>query len=136
MLDKEVRESEFFLKVAKEVYDLRLDRYVERARGLVGDDQARAQREHARDPHAALLAAGKLRRKVRQLAVLDIHLLQQLAGAPRDLGIARALVHGERLAQDVAHAHLRVQSSVEVLEDHLHLAPQRAKLGAAQGSDV
>src|SRR5438046_8279871 len=89
-----------FLQVAQQVHHLRLDRDVERAGGLVGDDQARAHREHARDAHAALLASGELRGKVRQLAALEIHLLEQLADAPRDLGVARALVNGERLAQD------------------------------------
>src|SRR5881409_2325747 len=110
--------------------------WIEMSSALVGNDQARAHREHARDPHPALLAAGKFRGKVRELAVLETHLLQQLADADCDFAVARALVHGERLAQDVAHAHLGVQASVEVLEDHLHLAPQRAQLGAAQGGDV
>src|SRR5258705_2881421 len=82
------------------------------------------------------LAAGKLRRKVRELALLEAHLLEQLADAACDFGIAWALVHGERLAQDVAHAHPRVQARIEVLEDHLHLAPQGAQLGAAHLGDI
>src|SRR5207249_6263684 len=74
--------------------------------------------------------------EVRELAVLATQLFRELADAACGLGVARALVHGDRLAQDVAHAHTRVQPRVEVLEDHLHLAPQAAQLGSAQGRDV
>ena len=121
--DEQIREPQVFLQVAQQVHHLRLDRDVEGARRLVGHDEARAHCEHARDSDAALLAARELRGEVRELAVLETYLLQQLADAACDFGLARALVHGERLAQDVAHAHLRVEPRVEVLEDHLHLAP-------------
>ena len=48
-------------QLAQQLEDLRLDRDVERADGLVGDQHARARRQRARDRDALALPAGQLR---------------------------------------------------------------------------
>ena len=48
----------------------------------------------------------------------------------------RELVDGQRLADDRADRHARVQRRVRILEDDLHVARQRAQLVAAQRGDV
>jgi len=107
------------------------------ARRLIGHDQARAHREHARDPDAALLASGKLRGEVRELAVLETHLAPEARGCgPRfsaSLGRSCTVSASRRISRTRISG---FKSRVEVLEDHLHLAPQRAQLGAAQCGDV
>ena len=58
--DEDVGQRELVLQVVEEVDDLRLDRDVERRDGLVGDDQARVERQGARDADALPLAAREL----------------------------------------------------------------------------
>ena len=52
----------------------------------------------------------------------------------RSLALARDAVDRERLADDRADRLARVERRVRVLEDHLHLAPQRAQLRARRGA--
>src|SRR3712207_8070985 len=50
--DDDVGEAEPLLQLLEQVHDLRLDRDVEGADGLVGDDQLGVQRDGAGDPDA------------------------------------------------------------------------------------
>ena len=50
--------------------------------------------------------------------------------------IARFAVHLERLADDIAHAHARVQRAVRVLVDHLHAPPDRPHAILVVAGDV
>ena len=49
---------------------------------------------------------------------------------------AGELVDDQRLADDAADAHARVQRGVRVLEDHLHLAAEEAQLVALDAAEV
>ena len=60
--NEQVAESELRLLGAEQLEHLSLHRYVERADRLVADDQARLERQCARDHHALALAAGQLMR--------------------------------------------------------------------------
>ena len=77
--------------VAHQVQDLRLDRHVERGRGLVGDQQLGLERERHRDHHALRHAARDLVREGLEpaLRIGDAHHLEQLRG-PR---AGRAVLH-------------------------------------------
>ncbi|MOA48216.1 hypothetical protein D3C78_1709310 [compost metagenome] len=59
MADEKKRDLHFALEIHEQVDHLCLDRHVERGDGLVGDDQARVERERAGDADALALAAGK-----------------------------------------------------------------------------
>ena len=50
--------------------------------------------------------------------------------------VLRELVDDQRLADDRAHRHARVQRCVRVLEDDLHVARQRTQLVLAQRRDI
>ena len=134
--DEEIRQTQTRLQIAQQVDDLRLDRDVERAGGLVGHDEARADGEHARDAHATLLAAGQLVREARELGRLQIHLIQQLGGPPRHLRLLQPMMQRDRLTQDVADAHARIERGVEILKDHLHLLAQWPQRARRQRGDV
>ena len=58
--DEQVREAELLLQILHQVDHLRLNRDVERAHRLVGDDDLRIGRERAGDADALTLAAGEL----------------------------------------------------------------------------
>src|SRR6202790_1472191 len=97
----------FALQVDQEIDHLGLDRYVERRHRLVAHDQARTERERARDADALALTAGKLMRKILHLVGSQAHLLEQL-GNPLALFVARGeAVDAERLADDIARPHTR-----------------------------
>jgi hypothetical protein len=57
--NEDVREAELRLQVLHQVDDLRLDRDVERADGLVGNHDLRVGRQRAGDADALPLAAGE-----------------------------------------------------------------------------
>ena len=134
--DEDVRQRELVLQVVEQVDDLRLDRHVERRDRLVGDDQARVERERARDADALPLAAGEL---VRVAVVVlgrepdDVH---QLLHAPLGARSRDWPWMHERVGDDRADALARVERRVRILEDHLHLAPQRAQRAPDELRDV
>ena len=59
------------------------------------------------------------------------HRVQQL-GHPLGLPAKVQAVQAQRLAQDLAHRHARVERRIGILEDDLHLAPLCAQGGRAQ----
>ena len=106
--------------------DLRLHGNVERRDGLVAHDQLRVDRERARDADALALAAGELVREAVVVLGVETDDLEQLLHPRLDLLVGAEPVDLERLADDEADALARVQRRVRILEDHRHLAPDRA----------
>ena len=88
--NEEVGDAELLLQVLQQVDDLRLDRDVERRHRLVGDDQARLDRQGARDADALALPAAELVR----IAVVGVapqtDALEQLAPRARRVSPPRA----------------------------------------------
>jgi hypothetical protein len=135
--DEDDGQAEVALELAQEVQDLRLDRHVERGDRLVGHDELRLQRDRAGHADALALAAGEL---VRQ-AVVVLRVEPDERHELLDAQLALALVvldpvDDERLGDDRADRLARVERRVGVLEDHLHVAPQRLELPARQRRDV
>src|SRR6202007_634687 len=103
---------------------------------LVAHDQTRSKRKRARNADALALAAGKLMRIVLHLVRPQADLLEQVCD-PLLLVAARGkAVHAERLADDVARGHARIERGEWVLEHDLHRTPNRAQLGLAEMGDV
>jgi hypothetical protein len=134
--DEEIGKAVVALQVDQQIDHLRLDGDVKRGDRLVAHDQARAKRERARDADALALAAGELMREI-------LHLVRPQANLPEQLGDARLFclaagkpVHAERLADDVARGHARIERGERVLEHDLHRAAHRAHVGLAQRRDI
>src|SRR2546422_4164555 len=123
--DEQIGKAELPLEIAKQVHHLSLDRDIQRARRLVGHDEMRPDRQGARDAHAALFPTGELPGEARELTLLQVDLLEQLAGLSPHLVIAQPMMHRDRLPEEVPDAHPGVERRVQVLKDHLHLAAQR-----------
>ena len=124
--------AEVVLQVLEQVEDLRLDRDVERGHGLVADDQLRVERERARDPDPLPLAAGELVRVAVREARVEADDVEQLADPGGPVAAAADPVHDQRLADDVADRHPRVERRVRVLEDDLHVAPRTPEILAPE----
>ncbi len=134
--DEEIGQPLLLLQPHHQVDHLRLDRHIQRRDRLVGDDEPRVERERAGDADALPLATGEFVRIAAHLRRAQAHLVEQRGDAPHPLGARGDAVHLERLADDVARGHARVERGERILEDDLHLAPVRPELGRAQARDV
>src|SRR5450759_3423532 len=131
--DEDVRQFELVLKVFEQVDDLRPNGHVEGAHRLVADDELRVERQGAGDADALALPARELVRVALGVLGAEPDGLEQLEDALLALGLGADVVDMERLADDVAHAHARVQRGVRVLEDDLHVAAQPLLLAPRGG---
>ena len=122
---------QLLLQVLQQVDDLRLDRDVERGDRLVADDEVGLGGQRAGDADALALAAARTRAASGSTASRGRRTLS-IRSATRALEVGGGLGEAEiadRLGQDVAHPHARVEAGERVLEHHLHAAahgPQRA----------
>ena len=117
--DEQVGEAVVLLEVVEEVEHLRLDRHVEGRHRLIADDELGADRQSAGDADALALAAGELVRIAVAHVACQADALEQLADAVVDLVAGHELVGQDRLGDDVAYAHARVERRVGILEDQL-----------------
>src|SRR4051812_28815337 len=120
--DEQRGEPESFAQLEQEIDDLCLNGQVERRDGLVRHDELRAQRDRARDADALALPAGELMRVASSGRARQADELEQLGDsftAPRTLAFA---VGYQRLGYHVLHPPARIDGSIRILEDHLHLA--------------
>ena len=134
--DEEVSQAEFFLQVHQQVEHLRLHRDVQRRHRLVGDDQPGVQCQRARDAQPLALPAGELERIALERVTAQAHLLQQrhdTALLVRGIGHTVVL---QRLGDDLADAHARVERRIRILEHHLRLAPMLAHALVVQVRDL
>ena len=97
------------------------------SRALVGSSATmnfaptESTRGHADPP---FFAARELVREVGELALFEAYLLEQIAYTPVHLGTANLMMDGDRFGENIADTHLGIERRVQVLEDHLHLAPE------------
>ena len=134
--DEQISEAELALQVDHQVEHLGLDRDVERGDRLVGDDQLGLQRERAGDADALALAARELVRIIAHLRPAQSDALEQRGHARGPVAAAGDAVHAQRLADDVARRHARIERGERVLEDDLHPPPVGAQLDLAEPRDV
>ena len=119
--DEEIGEMETLAQVLEQVHHLSLDRHVERRHCFVADDELGIHGERTGDADALALAARHLVRiPVDELRIEAAH-RQEVPHLPsrRRRRIALQPVHADRLGDDVAHLHARIERAVRVLEDHL-----------------
>ena len=123
--DEDVREPELVLQVLEQVDDAGLDRHVERRDRLVEHQQLRVERQRPRDADALALTAGELVREPVHVFGVEPDERHQLLDAI-DLFALAQLVDLERLTDDRADRHPRIQRRVRILEHELHLLTERA----------
>ncbi len=120
MGDEDDRRAGAGAQVAHQVEDLRLDRDVERGRGLVRDEQLRLAGERHRDHHALAHAARHLMRigVDPRLRRGDAHEPEHVERPPPRLLAGEATVAAQALDDLVAHPVDRIERRHRLLEDH------------------
>ena len=127
---EQIRQAELVLKFLEQIDDLRLHRHVECRHRFVGDDQFRVQGQRPGDTDALALPTGELMGEPVVVLRVEANPLEQLLNPPLQLGALGQPVQFQRIADDLAHPFARVQRRERILEDHLHLAAQRAQVAA------
>ena len=125
--DEHVGQMHLVLELVEQVDDLRLDRDVERGDRLVEHDQLRVDRQRAGDPDPLALAAGELVREAVDVLGVQPDALEQLRVSASIWSSCDA-PDAQRRRQDLGDPLAWVQRGLRVLEDHLHLAPDRLEL--------
>ena len=135
--DEDVGEPQLVLEVLHQVHHLRLHRHVERRDRLVADDDLGVQGQAAGDADALALTTGELVRVAVDVLRVEAHQVDELLDARRPLAAGEHVgVDAERLGDDVAHRHARVQGGVRVLQHHLDVAAHLTELAGVEGRDV
>ena len=121
------------LQALHQVQDLRADRDVERADGLIGDDHLGLEHQRTRERDPLALAARELVR----IALERVHRQADLVQEPLDalillLGRPHPL-HLERFAEDRVDPHPGIERGVRILEHHLQV-PARPAQRAVRGA--
>ena len=124
------------LQLPEQVEDLRAHRNVQGRHRLVGDDQVGLQRHGPGDADALALAAAELMGVAVAVLRLETHHLQQLHHPVAHLVGGNDVMELERVAEDVAHAHARVERRIRVLEHHLDAATELVERGARHLQDL
>src|SRR5207237_1889930 len=93
-------------------------------------------RQRAGDRDALPLAAGEFVRKALYLAAAQPDLVEDLGRQPLLFLATGNIVYLQRLADDIASGHARVQGRERVLEDDLHLPAVGPQLGLAEPRHV
>ena len=132
--DEQVGQPEPLLEVGQQVEDLGLDRHVERGDRLVADDELGLHGQRPGHPDALALTARELVR----IAIDVASGRGRPAGAGQRSAPAsprpRPGVRLDRLGDDRADGHPRIERPVRVLEDDLHPAAHPAQLVRSRGS--
>jgi len=134
--DEQVRQAHLPLQLAQQVQHLGLDGDVECRDRLIAHDEVRLQDERPGDADALSLAARELVRVAIDEVRVEADRREQLAHAHPPLRRRSDAVDVERLADDAARGHARVEARIRVLEDHLHPPPDPPQLGTLQASEV
>ena len=112
---------------------------METSRALIGSSatiEIRVEGERPGDPDPLPLPAAELVREPVRRAGGHAHELEQLPDARRALRARSDGVDVERLPDDGADRHARVEAGVRVLEDHLEALPEPAERLAAERRDL
>ena len=120
--DEQAGEADLALQLLEQVEHPGLHRHVERRRRLVGDQQARAEREGPGDADALALPAGQLVRVAVAQVAGQVHLVEQLLDPLAERGALGDLLQQQRLADRLADRQPRVQRRPGVLEHEADVA--------------
>ena len=120
--DKQIRRTKLVLKFLEQVQNLGLNGNIQSGNGLVADDQLGLQSEGAGDADTLTLTAREFVRIAVDVLGVQTDDVQQLADALDTLFLCTHAMNGHGLRNNFADGHTRVERSIGVLEDELHLA--------------
>jgi len=142
--DEQVRQIESLLKLAKEIQNLSLDRYIECRNCFIAHDEFRFERKRPGDADPLALTSGEFVRVTVGVFSAETNEIEQLGYAFSRALPCRSVVCFVTVAvrknpvdqnwfrDHRPDGHPGVERSIRVLKDDLHLAPQLAHLALAE----
>ena len=128
MTDKEITKAEFILQIVEKIQDLGLDRDIERRGRFVADDESRLDGQRPGDSNALPLTAAELVRVSICSLLPETAALQELFDSVLKFVTFGETVHHQRLSNQSADPHSRIQRPAGILEDDLHLSTKGSKV--------
>ena len=119
MGDEERRDAQVLLKVHEQVQDLRLNAHVERADGLVCDDEFGFARERRRDSDALTLTARKMGRKTIGECGIEPDAVEKVTHTALPIRRRSNTIAVERFAHAPADRPAGIEAAIGVLEHRL-----------------
>ena len=120
--DKQIRGTELVLEFLEQVQNLGLNGHIQSGNRLVADNQLGLQRKCAGNADTLTLTAGELMRITVDVLGVQSNDVEKLADALNALLLGAHAVNGHGLGDDLTDGHTRVERSIRILEDKLHLA--------------
>ncbi len=133
MGNKEIGKTEFLLKIHEQVDNFGLNRDIKGGNGLVTDDECRVAHQGPSNADALSLSTGKGVRKTSQVLDVQLALACDLPYPFIDFQSTLTEVHRlERLGDNIAHRHARIQRGVRVLKNKLHMTPEAREIATTE----
>ena len=136
MPDEQVGKTVLLLQILQKIQNLALHRHIECGHRLITYNQLRLQCDGSCNSDSLPLASGKLMR----ITILEFHRnanrLHQLQHPFRSLFLILAdMIRLQRLSDDIANRHSRIQAGIGILENHLQLRSKRPEGLLIHGGD-
>ena len=119
--NEEIGRTELVLKFLEQVQNLGLNGNIQSGNGLVADDQLGLQSERTGDADTLTLTARELVRIAVDVLGVQTDDVQQLTDTLNALLLGAHAMNSHGLGDDLADGHTRIERSIGVLEDELHL---------------
>ena len=120
--DKQIRGTELVLQFLEQVQNLGLNGNIQSGNRLVADNQLGLQRKSAGNADTLTLTAGELMRIAVDVLGVQSNDVEKLADALNALLLGTHAMNGHGLGDNLSDGHTRVERSIRILEDKLHLA--------------
>ena len=124
MSDKQIGQSQLFLKILKHIDHLCLYRNIKRRNRLVTDNKLRVYRKRTGNTHTLPLSSGKLMGIPVGVLAVKPHTLQKRKNTVAPfLFTVRKLMDINRLSDNISNRHTGIQTCIWILKNNLHPAP-------------
>ena len=120
--DKQICSTELVLEFLEQVQNLGLNGHIQSGNRLVADNQLGLQRKCTGNADTLTLTAGELMRIAVNVLGVQSDNVEKLADTLNALLLGAHAVNGHGLGDDLTDSHTRIERSIRILEDELHLA--------------
>src|SRR6185369_992276 len=121
MRNEKVSQTKFPLQILKQIDNLCLNRNIKGRYWFVSDNELGIQRERPGNADALPLSARELVAITVAIIGIQAHLSQQLSHSIAALFSGANLMNDQRLGDNVAYLHARIERSKRILKNYLHL---------------
>src|SRR3990172_3697316 len=136
MSNEQIRQPEFHLQILQNIQYLRLYGYIQRRDRLVTDDVSGAKSQGARNANTLALPTGELMRVTSGMVVLQAHLLESLTHNLHALSGRADPMNVQTFDHRVADRYTRIERSIRVLKDDLHVAAHGFQVSRLQRKHI